>query len=143
MKYIKGFKGTFSSNNAPYLHRNESIIINFSKYDEEGTHFVCIIGFKNNQCLYFDPLCINAQYIPKEIKKYLKKYVNTVNISKKIQHDDSLFCGLFCMLMIITFNISKSYLYKVLRSMKYSDFKNDQKCVKMLSEAIGKYFQCE
>jgi hypothetical protein len=46
MDYIKGFRGTYSSNNIPFLKDRQSAIINFSKYGEEGSHFIAMIGMK-------------------------------------------------------------------------------------------------
>jgi len=140
MREIRGFQGTFSSNNAPKLKNMQSAILNFSKYNEAGTHFIAIYNFKN-KCLYFDPLCINESFIPNEIKKYLKKYNNFLNISKKIQNNHSEFCGFFCMLFIISLSISKKYLFHILTKFKNDSRKNDSFCIFHLEKAINNYFK--
>lgn len=141
MKNINDFKGTFSSNNTPFLKDGESVIINFSRYREEGTHFITMIGLQNKKCLYFDPLCIKNKFIPKEIKKYFKKYSKIVNISKKIQNNNSIFCGFFCMLVIISYKISRKKLYSTIENFTKDSFKNDSKCIKMLKINITAYFK--
>ena len=140
MSKIKGYKGTFSSNNAPKLKNNQSIILNFSKYGEDGTHFIALF-FQKNKCMYFDPLCIKCEYIPYEIKKYLKKYKKTLNISKKIQNNESEFCGFFCMLIIISLYISREYLFSILKCFNTDEKKNDSLCIKLLRNTINKYFK--
>jgi hypothetical protein len=140
MREIKGFRGTFSSNNAPKLKNMQSAILNFSKYDEEGTHFIAIANYKN-KCVYFDPLSIKENFIPYEIKKYLKKYNNVLNVSKKIQNNNSEFCGFFCMLFIISLSISKIFLFTILSKFKNDSEKNDALCVIHLKKAINKYFK--
>ena len=139
MKKIKGYQGTFSSNSAPKLKNNQSAILNFSKYGEEGTHFIAIY-IKKNICLYFDPLCINLSFIPKEIKNQLKKYDKIENISRKIQNNSSDFCGFFCMLILISLTFSKKYLFFVLSNFKKDDLNNDKICIKLLTVSIKKYF---
>lgn len=141
MRNIRGFRGTFSSNNTPYLKTDQSVIINFSKFKEEGTHFIAIIALKNNKCIYFDPLCIKRKYIPSEIKKYCKKYLKVYNISKKIQNNESIFCGFFCMLAIISYKISKRNLYLTLESFTDDSIENDRECIKKLKININAYFK--
>ncbi len=137
---IKGYKGTFSSNTAPKLKNDQSIILNFSKYREEGTHFIAIF-VKNDKCFYFDPLCINYYFVPYEIKHYLKKYKKYINISKKIQNNSSDFCGFFCMLFIISFTISEKYFLNILSKFDRDKMKNDNICISLLRKTINKYFK--
>ena len=140
LREIRGFRGTFSSNNAPKLKNMQSAILNFSKYGEEGTHFIAVVNYKN-KCVYFDPLCIKEAFIPHEIKKYLKKYNNVLNVSKKIQNNNSEFCGFFCMLFITSLAISKKYLFSILSKFKNDSEKNDALCVIHLKKSINKYFK--
>jgi len=96
---------------------------------------------KNKKCLYFDPLCIKYEYIPKDIKRYFKKFLNVINISKKIQNNSSIFCGFFCMLFIVAHKISKKNLYTVLESFVDDSKQNDSKCIKLLKININAYFK--
>jgi hypothetical protein len=140
MRRVKEYKGTFSSNNTPKLENNQAVVINFSKYGDEGSHFISIYMYKN-KCLYFDPLCIKNSFIPIEIKKYMKKYKTVLNISKKIQNNLSEFCGFFCILFIISLAISKKYLYSILSQFEKDGIGNDKLCIKLLKRAINEYFK--
>ena len=73
MKKIScSFKGTFSIDKIPtYKDEKLSIIVNLSKENEEGTHFIGITSSKDT-IIYFDSYGI--EYINLTIEKYLKKY---------------------------------------------------------------------
>lgn len=132
LKNVKGFKGTFSSNDIPFLLDNESAIINFSKFNEKGTHFIAI--FKNSKYLYyFDSLDLG--FIPNEIKKYFTNYKAINNVSKGIQHFSSVFCGFYSILAILCFHIEPSFFLKnVLPHFKIRNLENDEKCIRLIKE---------
>ena len=73
MKKIScSFKGTFSIDKIPtYKDEKFSIIVNLSKENDEGTHFIGITSSKDT-IIYFDSYGI--EYINLTIEKYLKKY---------------------------------------------------------------------
>merc|ERR1712074_364057 len=73
MKKIScSFKCTFSIDKIPtYKDGKFSIIVNLSKENEEGTHFIGIMSSKD-KIIYFDSYGI--EYIDLTMKKYLKKY---------------------------------------------------------------------
>ena len=73
MKKIScSFKGTFSIDKIPtYKDEKFSIIVNLSKENEKGTHFIGIMSSKDT-IIYFDSYGI--EHINLTIEKYLKKY---------------------------------------------------------------------
>ena len=53
-KISRSFQGTYSIDNIPTIKNNDfSIIINLSKQNEKGSHFVAIFN-KQNKIIYFD-----------------------------------------------------------------------------------------
>jgi len=93
MQCVNGFLGVFSSNNAVKLvEKGQSLIINFDKEGEPGSHFVALYMKSKTHCLYFDSL--NLPIIPIEIYNYLnKRNFNITNSSKNVQAFSSSYCG--------------------------------------------------
>ena len=73
MKKIScSFRGTFSIDKIPtFKDETFSIIVNLSKENEKGTHFIGIMSSKDT-IIYFDSYGI--EHINLTIEKYLKKY---------------------------------------------------------------------
>ena len=73
MKKIScSFRGTFSIDKIPtFKDEKFSIIVNLSKENEKGTHFIGISSSKDT-IIYFDSYGI--EHINLTIEKYLKKY---------------------------------------------------------------------
>ena len=73
-KISKTFWGTFSIDNIPLIKNDIfSVIVNLSKQNEKGTHFIAVSSRKN-RIIYFDSL--GNQNIDITLEKYLKKYQN-------------------------------------------------------------------
>lgn len=139
MKYLKGFIGVYSSNNAPLLKtKMSSVIINFDKKNEPGSHFVAFFMNDKFECFYFDPLNVNL--IPIEISEYIKKYDIIFDASENIQSFFSTYCGFYCMLFLFCININVEYWNNTAKFFKQRSMENDKKCIKMLCKSIKKYF---
>ena len=98
MKYIKyypnepRFNGVFSRNNLPLKIEDGAYIINLHEYTDVGTHWIALFCNKN-EVVYFGSF--GVEHVPKEIKKF----INNKNIIAKIfriQANDSVMCGYFC-----------------------------------------------
>jgi len=100
------FQGVFSSNNIPQSiggKENFSFICNHSKLGELGTHFVTVIGF-SNLILYIDTFGSPCRI--KEISKFLDLQDRPVSYnSTKIQSDSSYFCGFYCIMYVLYFDM--------------------------------------
>ena len=99
-KFNISFLGTYSSNNIPYISKNNvSIICNLSSFREKGSHFIAIYFF-SDKILYFDPYggkCYN-----KYISKYLKLYNNKVAYSNiQTKSFKSNYCGFYCISSVL------------------------------------------
>ena len=96
----KLFKGTYSCNNIPYCEGDSSFIVNLSERFEKGTHFICIVK-RAEYVYYFD------SYGLRPLNTHIIKYLHSLKIpiyynDIKIQDDNSVFCGLYCMLQVLS-----------------------------------------
>ena len=97
-EYLKDeprFNGVYSRNNLPNIKKG-AYIINLDHGKNTGTHWVAIC-VKSNEVIYFDSF--GAEYIPKEIMgKIGNKNIKTSIF--RIQDNNSIMCGYFCILFI-------------------------------------------
>ena len=94
-KDVKGFNGVFSRNNLPKL-KNGAYAINLDHSEHTGIHWV-VIYVKKDEVIYFDSF--GVEYIPKEIMKRTgNKNIKTSIF--RIQDNNSIMCGCFCILFI-------------------------------------------
>jgi hypothetical protein len=109
----KHFLGTFPCDILPKCRRKEkfSLIINLSKHNTNGSHFIAIFA-DNNIFLFFDPLgntCTNKDilnfiHVNRKNRKLKQKFA-------KIQSENSIFCGYFCLAFLLNFETKKSFKY--------------------------------
>ena len=136
MKKIScSFKGTFSIDKIPtYKDEKFSIIVNLSKENEEGTHFIGIMSSKDT-IIYFDSYGI--EYINLTIEKYLKKYRKKILHSNvQLQHVFSSHCGYFCVSFILCLE-NNIPLHKFLTIFHKKDlYLNDYICIRIITTFI-------
>ena len=96
----RSFNGTFSIDNIPVFDDDVfSIIINLSKQNEIGTHFIAVYVLEN-KILYFDSF--GNQVNDSSLKRYLKKYRKSIIFSNiQLQNLLSSHCGFFCVAFIL------------------------------------------
>ena len=96
------FNGVYSRNNLPNKIKKGAFNLNLNEYKNTGTHWVFLF-VKTNEVIYFDSFGI--EHIPKEINKFTrsKELGSAVGSNKKIkanifriQAQDSIMCGYFC-----------------------------------------------
>ena len=96
-KYYKNeprFNGVFSINNLPKEKTKDgAYIINLDEYADVGTHWI-VLFCKKNKIVYFDSF--GVEHIPEEIKEFIKNKNVKANIFR-LQENDSIMCGYFCM----------------------------------------------
>ena len=78
-----GFNGVYSRDNLQKI-KDATYIINVDEYSDIGTHWVAL-HVNNNDVTYFDSF--GVKHIPKKIKTF---------IGIRIQANDSIMCGYFC-----------------------------------------------
>ena len=86
------FNGVFSINNLPKKIKDGAYIINLDEYADVGTHWIALFCNKNN-IIYFDSF--GVEHVPKEIKKFINNK-NIIASIFRIQANDSVMCGYFC-----------------------------------------------
>ena len=94
-KYHKNepkFNGVFSRNDLPKKIKDEPYIINLDEYTNVGTHWIALFCNKN-EIVYFGSF--GVEYIPEEIKKIIRNKNIKANIFR-VQENDSIMCGYFC-----------------------------------------------
>ena len=86
------FNGVYSRHNLPKTIKNGSYVISLDEYADVGTHWIALY-VKNNEIIYLDSF--GVQHIPKEIKRFIGHKNIKTNIFR-IQADNSIMCGYFC-----------------------------------------------
>ena len=87
------FNGVYSRDNLPKTLKNETAcIVNLDNYKNTGTHWIALY-VNDNEVIYFDSF--GVEYIHKEVKKFIGHTSIKTNIFR-IQADNSIMCGYFC-----------------------------------------------
>ena len=135
-KISKTFWGTFSIDNIPLIKNDIfSVIVNLSKQNEKGTHFIAVSSRKN-RIIYFDSL--GNQNIDITFKKYLKKYKKQIIYSNfQLQNLFSNHCGFFCISFILCMenNISLENFLKIFN--RKNLYLNDYICIEIVKFYIN------
>ena len=95
------FNGVYSTNNLPKTIKKGAYVINLDEYENTGPHWVALF-VKTNEAISFDSFGI--EHIPKEINKFINNDTTKSSYLKRIksnifriQADDSIMCGYFCL----------------------------------------------
>ena len=72
--------------------KDEAYVINLDERKDTGTHWIALFCMRN-EVIYFDSF--GVEHIPKEIKKFISNKNIKANIYR-IQANDSIMCGYFC-----------------------------------------------
>ena len=135
-KISSSYRGTFSIDNIPTFDDEIfSIIVNLSKENEKGSHFIAISSSKN-KIVYFDSFGIPNKIL--SLEKYLEKYKKKIIHSKdQLQDEFSSHCGFFCISFILCFEKDIS-LHKFLKMFHKKDlYLNDYICIKIITFFIN------
>ena len=90
------FNGVYSRDNLPKTIKNGSYVISLDEYADVGTHCIALYA-KNNEIIYLNSF--GVEHIPKEIKRFIGHKNIKTNIFR-IQADNSIMCGYFCIGLI-------------------------------------------
>ena len=87
------FNGVYSRDNLTKI-KDGAYVINLDEHSDIGTHWVALyVQNNNNNVISFDSF--GVEHIPKEIKDFVKNKNITAKIFR-IQANDSIMCGYFC-----------------------------------------------
>ena len=101
------FNDVYSRDNLPKTIKNGAYVINLDEYEVAGTNWIPLY-VKDNEITYFDSF--GAEHVPKEIKKLIEHKNIKTNIFR-IQADNSIMCGYFCIGFIDFMFAGKSLFY--------------------------------
>ena len=87
------FNGVYSRDNLPKTIKNGAYVINLDEYEDVGI----ALYVKNNEISYFD--YFGVEHFPKEVKRFIRHKNIKTNIFR-IQADNSIMCGYFCIRFI-------------------------------------------
>ena len=104
------FNCVFSKNNLPKKIKDVAYVINLDEYAHVATHWIALFC-NRNEIVYFDSF--GVEHVPEEIKEFVGNKNMIVNIFR-VQANDSVICGYFC-IEVIDF---------MLAGKKLTDFKN-------------------
>ena len=80
----------------PKAIKNEAYVINIDKYADVGTHWIALY-VKNNEFIYFGSF--GVERVTNEIKRFIGHKNTKTNIFR-MQADNSIMCGYFCIRFI-------------------------------------------
>ena len=112
-KYYKNeprFNGVFSRNNLPKKIKDGAYVINLDEYADVGTHWIALFC-NRNEIVYFNSF--RVEHVPEEIKEFIGNKNIKTNICR-VQANDSLMCGYFCI----------GFIDFMLASKKLTDYTN-------------------
>ena len=72
--------------------KNGAYVINLDEHTDIGTHWIALY-VKNDEVIYFDSF--GVEHIPKDILNFIGRKNTRRNIFR-IQADNSIMCGYFC-----------------------------------------------
>ena len=120
----KRFNNVYSRDNLPKTINNGAYIINLDEYADVGTHWV-VLYVNDNEVIYFDSFVV--EHIRKEIKRFIGHKNIKTNIFR-IQADNSVMCGYFCIGFIDFMFAGRSFIdFNSLFSP--NDFKKNDKII--------------
>ena len=135
-KISRTFYGTFSIDNIPEINNDVfSVIVNLSKRNEKGTHFIAVSSRKN-KIIYFDSL--GNQNINLILKEYLKNHKKQIIYSNhQLQNFFSNHCGFFCVSFILCIenDISLENFLKIFS--RKNLYLNDYICIEIIKFYIN------
>ena len=119
-KYYKNerrFNGSFLKNNFPKKIKDGSYVINLDEYADVGTHWIALFC-NRNEIVYFNSF--GVENIPEEIKDF----IGNKNKIFRVQANDSVKCGYFC-IGFIDFMLAGKKLTDFTSLFSLNDFKKN------------------
>ena len=122
-KYYKNeprFNGVFSRNNLPKKIKDGAYVINLDEYADVGTHWIALFC-NRSEIVYFDSF--GVEHVPEVIKEFIGNKNIKANIFR-VQANDSVMCGYFC-IVFIDFMLAIKKLADYTRLFSPHDFKKN------------------
>ena len=118
------FNDVYSREDLPKMTKNGAYVINLAEYADVGTHWIALYA-KNNEVIYINSF--RVEHVPKEIKRFIRHKNTKTNIFR-IQADNSIMCGYFC-IGFIDFIFAGGSLIDFASLFSPYDFKKNDKII--------------
>ena len=105
--------------------KNGACVINLDEYADVGTHWIALY-VKNNEVIYFDSF--GVEHVPKEILVISIGHKNIKTNIFRIQADNSIMCGYFC-IGFIDFMFAGKSLIDFTSLFSPNDFEKNDKII--------------
>ena len=134
MKYYEDelrFNGVFSRDNLPKEIKDGAYVVNLDEHADTGTHWIALFCVRD-EVIYFDSF--GVEHIPIEIKEFIGNKNIKANFFR-VQANDSVMCGYFC-IGFIDFMLAGKALTDYTALFSPYDFnKNDQIILSYFTDA--------
>ena len=118
------FNVVYSRDNLPKTIKNGAYIVNLNEYLDSGTHWIALY-VKDNEITYFNSF--GVEHVPEDIKNFIGHKNIKTNIFR-IQADNSIMCGYFC-IGFIEFMLKGKTLNHFTNLFSPNDFKKNNKII--------------
>ena len=108
----------------PKKIKDGAYIINLDEYEDVGTHWIALFC-NRNEIFYFDSF--GVEHIPEEIKEFIGNKNIKANIFR-VQENDSVMCGYFC-IGFIDFMLAGKKLTDFINLFSPHDFKKNDSII--------------
>ena len=138
--FCSTFDGVYSCDNIPNHLVNKKtfqIVVNLSKQDNQGSHFISILK-ENNQVFYLESFALPL--LNDDISDFIiKNNVQVKKLKHQIQSLSSSFCGFYCILFcLLKDNIMKTSKLPFLFVHEDHLQENDKLCLSYILKCIEK-----
>ena len=90
------FNNIYSRNNLPKKVKDGAYVIKLDEYADVGTHWITLLC-NRSEIVYFDSF--GVEHVPEEITEFIRNKNIIANIFR-LQANDSIICGYFCIGLI-------------------------------------------
>ena len=140
---LKYWNGVYSSDTIPqFQEENFAIIVNFSKVNETGSHFVALARIEDEVFL-FDSLATPKDKLPRTIYNFMNQTKARTLLNFPIQDIISEYCGFYTIYFILLLSVSPKLRHKFSPSMfSLINLKgNDDICISLIQQMIDEIKQ--
>jgi hypothetical protein len=122
---------------ASHLERDFATVVNFSKHNERGTHFVCLFQI-GGKLFLFDSLATPDLLLPSTLREVMLAKNGTRMLPAPIQHILSEFCGFYSMYCVLWLSLP-THVRLMFSPTNFSQknlFENDDLCISYIVSMI-------
>ena len=117
------------------LSPGQEIILNLSSSNHPGSHWVAIFVINNGDVEFFDSFGLSC-FDDKILEALHLQNLNIINFEKTLQHQDSNFCGFYCVAYLLCreVGISRDTFTSFFQDKQL--LKNDDTCIEIIKNFV-------